>query len=122
MVKGKMLGGDAFFIEHIAELKESGFEILPRMALCEEAPHLEMYHVNEGFGLEGGTRRSFEAVLETFSGEKVLSKKPNGDLWNPIAIKAVAEVDWNVQIAILGKKDIYRPKILYWQSLKRKRS
>lgn len=37
-----------------AGLKESDFSIFPRIVLCEEASHLEMYYGDEGSGPKQG--------------------------------------------------------------------
>lgn len=42
---------DAFILKHSAELKESGFTILPRMAVCEGVFYLKIYYVDNGSGI-----------------------------------------------------------------------
>lgn len=51
-------------MKHSAELKESGFTISPKVALCEEGFHLEMYYVCEGSGLKDDNKRLFEGISE----------------------------------------------------------
>lgn len=56
-------------------------------------PPLEIYYVDEGSGLQDGTKPWFETILETISGENVLSMESNWYFCNAIMIKNVAEVD-----------------------------
>lgn len=43
--------GNAFIIKHSAELNESGFSILSRMVICEEAHYLIIIYLNVVSGL-----------------------------------------------------------------------
>lgn len=42
----------SFFMKQSAELKGCECTNFPRMAICEEVSHLEMYYLDEGSGLE----------------------------------------------------------------------
>lgn len=85
--------GDSFYMKHSAELYRNGFTVLPRMAICEEVPHLKIYYVYEGSGLDRSIPGWFRTSLETFPGENVVSRESNRDLWSPFVNKDVGEVD-----------------------------
>lgn len=59
----------AFHMEHSADLNESGFTILPRMAICKEVAHLELYYVDRGSELKRIFRGGFRSISEKFPRE-----------------------------------------------------
>lgn len=85
--------GDVFFMKHNTELQRSELTIFPRMLLSGVVPHLEIFYMDEGFGLEHSIGGWFKPILETFPGGKVVSRKSSQNMRNPIANKDVVEVE-----------------------------
>lgn len=80
-------------MKHSADLKGSGFKILPKLVLCETISHLKIYYVHDGPGLKHSVGGSLRTIFEMFSREEVFSRKSNRDLRNPIVREDVVKVD-----------------------------
>lgn len=69
--------GEAFIVKQSADLEVIHLTIDPRRSLCKGVPQLETSYMDEWSGLQDGSGRWFEAILENLFGLKGFPRESN---------------------------------------------